>query len=117
MTVLAAMGGKSEEHFDGIAGDWSHVVPDFHTLAIECIANTDAKWWPRTGGLPDDAFIHDGQLTKRVVRVTTLSALAPYPDALLWDVGAGCGSIAIEWMRAARVRRQLQLNPMKTDRR
>ena len=53
-------------------------------------------------GLPDEAFVHDGQLTKREVRAATLAALGPAPDALLWDVGAGCGSVAIEWMRAAR---------------
>ncbi|HEX9668284.1 MAG TPA: precorrin-6Y C5,15-methyltransferase (decarboxylating) subunit CbiT, partial [Thermoanaerobaculia bacterium] len=52
-------------------------------------------------GLPDEAFRHDGQLTKREVRAATLAALAPVPDQLLWDVGAGCGSVAIEWMRAA----------------
>jgi precorrin-6B C5,15-methyltransferase / cobalt-precorrin-6B C5,C15-methyltransferase len=46
--------------------------------------------------------MHDGQLTKREVRAATLAALAPSPDKLLWDVGAGCGSIAIEWMRSAR---------------
>ena len=57
---------------------------------------------PPVPGLPDDAFLTDGQLTKREVRAATLAKLAPYPGALLWDVGAGCGSIAIEWMRAAR---------------
>jgi precorrin-6Y C5,15-methyltransferase (decarboxylating) len=57
---------------------------------------------PPIAGLPDEAFRHDGQLTKRDVRTATLARLAPYPGALLWDVGAGCGSIAIEWMRAAR---------------
>lgn len=102
MTVLAALGGKREERFDGLAEDWSHDVPDFHTLAIECIAGETAQWYSRAGGLPDEAFVHDGQMTKRVVRSATLSALAPYPDAVLWDVGAGCGSVAIEWMRAAR---------------
>jgi len=102
MTVLAALGGSREERFDGVAESWSHDVPDFHTLAIECVASLDAKWYSRTGGLPDDAFIHDGQMTKRVIRSATISALAPFQDALLWDVGAGCGSIAIEWMRAAR---------------
>lgn len=102
MTVLSAMGGAHEARFDGLAEDWSHEVPDFHTLAIECVADENAKWYSRTGGLHDEAFVHDGQMTKRMVRSTTLSALAPYPDALLWDVGAGCGSIAIEWMRAAR---------------
>ena len=102
MTVLAAMGGEREERFEGVASSWSLQVPDFHTLAVECLANDDAQWHSRVGGLPDEAFVHDGQMTKRIVRSTTLCALAPYPDALLWDVGAGCGSIAIEWMRAAR---------------
>ncbi len=111
MTVLAAMGGPREERFDGVAESWSHLVPDFHTLAIECVADKDAKWYSRTGGLPSDAFIHDGQMTKRIVRSTTLSALAPYPDALLWDVGAGCGSIAIEWMRAARGAKAIAIEP------
>jgi precorrin-6Y C5,15-methyltransferase (decarboxylating) len=57
---------------------------------------------PPAPGLPDDAFVSDGQLTKREVRAATLAKLAPYPGALLWDVGAGCGSVGIEWMRAAR---------------
>ena len=111
MTVLAAMGGEREERFDGVAKSWAHVVPDFHTLAIECVANKDAKWYSRSGGLPDEAFVHDGQMTKRIVRSATLSALAPYPDALLWDVGAGCGSIAIEWMRAARGAQAIAIEP------
>lgn len=55
---------------------------------------------PAVPGLPDDAFAHDGQLTKREVRAMTLAALAPSPGMVLWDVGAGCGSIAIEWMRS-----------------
>jgi precorrin-6B C5,15-methyltransferase / cobalt-precorrin-6B C5,C15-methyltransferase len=56
----------------------------------------------RVPGLPDDAFRHDGQLTKREVRAATIAALAPTPGQLLWDVGAGCGSIAIEWLRSHR---------------
>ncbi len=51
--------------------------------------------------MPDDAFEHDGQLTKREVRAVTLARLAPLPGETLWDIGAGCGSIAIEWLRAA----------------
>ena len=74
---------------------------DFNTLAVECVADPDAQSLPRVPGLPDEAYRNDGQLTKREVRAITLSALAPSPRALLWDVGAGCGSIAIEWMRAA----------------
>jgi precorrin-6Y C5,15-methyltransferase (decarboxylating) len=54
----------------------------------------------RTPGLPDDAFEHDGQLTKRAVRAVTLAALEPGPGLQLWDVGAGSGSIGIEWLRA-----------------
>ena len=102
LTVLANLGGDSEQRFDGIAEDWSGTIPDFHTLAVECIADETATLFSRTGGLPDEAFIHDGQLTKQVIRTATLSALQPYPDALLWDVGAGCGSIAVEWMRSCR---------------
>ena len=102
MTVLAALGGEREQRFDGHAETWSHDVPDFHTLAVECVAVGDRGWFSRVGGLPDNSFVHDGQLTKRVIRSATLSALAPYPDAVLWDVGSGCGSVAVEWMRASR---------------
>ncbi len=109
MVALAAMGAANEAWFEGIAADWNHEVPDFHVLAIECKGDFDAIWYSRVGGLPDDAFAHDGQLTKRVVRSATLSALGPYPDALLWDVGAGCGSVAIEWMRSSRGARAIAI--------
>ena len=56
--------------------------------------------------LPDDAFAHDGQITKQSIRAVTLAALAPRPGELLWDVGAGSGSIAIEWCRSGRVARR-----------
>ena len=75
---------------------------DFNLLAIECVADADAALVPRVAGLPDESYRHDGQITKREVRAVTLAALAPTPGALLWDIGAGCGSVAIEWMRAAR---------------
>lgn len=52
---------------------------------------------PRGFGLPDDAFAHDGQITKRAIRAVTLSALAPRPGELLWDIGAGSGSVSVEW--------------------
>ena len=80
----------------------SHSGSEFNTLAIECISDGSARHLPLTAGLPDDAFRHDGQLTKREVRAASIAALAPYPGAVLWDVGAGCGSIAIEFLRAAR---------------
>lgn len=111
MHVLAALGSGNEQRIDGVAADWSKTVPDFHTLAIECIADETATVFSRAGGLPDDAFQHDGQITKQVVRTVTLAGLMPYPDALLWDVGAGCGSVAIEWMRAARECRAIAVEP------
>ncbi|MEO9168167.1 MAG: precorrin-6y C5,15-methyltransferase (decarboxylating) subunit CbiE [Aestuariivirga sp.] len=103
VTVLESLGGDKERITNFIADqnpslNWS----PFNTLAIHCIASPDAKVYSRLSGLPDEAFVHDGQLTKREVRAVTLAALAPAPDQLLWDVGAGCGSIAIEWMRGAR---------------
>ncbi|MEP1207319.1 MAG: precorrin-6y C5,15-methyltransferase (decarboxylating) subunit CbiE [Rhizobiaceae bacterium] len=102
MVALAALGGDREERFDGTAETWQHDVPDFHLLAIECAAGENAQFYPRTGGLPDSAFVSDGQMTKQDVRAATLAKLAPFPDAVLWDIGAGCGSVSIEWMRAAR---------------
>ncbi len=103
ITVLENMGGPRENSICFRAEDFrERSFADLNTLAIWCRRGPGAALLPRIPGLPDDAFIHDGQLTKREVRAATLAALAPYPDALLWDVGAGCGSIAIEWMRAAR---------------
>ena len=100
LTVLERMDGASESHIDGTAATWAtDQTDDFNTVAIHCTAEPNATHLTRTPGLPDDAFEHDGQLTKQEVRAITLSALAPAPGTILWDVGAGCGSIAIEWMR------------------
>lgn len=77
----------------------TQVFSDFNSLGIECRQGPNARHLPRTPGLPDDVFENDGQITKRDVRAVTLAALGPTPGQLLWDVGAGCGSIAIEWMR------------------
>lgn len=110
ITVLENMGGSQERQSSFIAGEFQGTsYCDLNTIGIECIANVDAALLPRVPGLPDDAYIHDGQLTKREVRAATLAALGPTPDALLWDVGAGCGSIAIEWMRAARGARAIAI--------
>lgn len=100
ITVLERLGGPGEKRFDGIARNWSHArCADLNTLAIECRAEAGTCSRPRVPGLPDGAFASDGQLTKREVRAVTVAALAPLPGLLLWDVGAGCGSIAIEWLR------------------
>ena len=110
MTVLEHMAGPDERRIDGSAGDWSETgVADFNTIAVECRAGADAQVLARTPGLPDGAFENDGQLTKREVRAATLAALMPLPGQRLWDVGAGCGSVAIEWLRAARGARAIAI--------
>jgi precorrin-6B C5,15-methyltransferase / cobalt-precorrin-6B C5,C15-methyltransferase len=103
VTVLEHMGGARERIYSGQAESWAHPrSADLNTLAIECRASGHARALALTPGLPDDAFQHDGQLTKREIRAATLSALRPLPGQLLWDVGAGCGSIGIEWLRTHR---------------
>jgi len=116
MTVLAHMGGESEARFDGLAEGWDHEVPAFNTLAVECIAAPDAALMPRVPGLSDDLFRHDGTMTKQEVRAATLAKLMPMRGALLWDIGTGCGSVAVEWMRAARYARAIGIEP-RADRR
>ena len=116
LTVLAAMGGEREERFNGTAETWAHEVPAFNTLAVECIAAGGAALMPRVPGLADDLFQHDGTMTKREIRAATLGKLMPMRGALLWDVGTGCGSVAVEWMRAARYARAIGIEP-RADRR
>lgn len=110
LTVLGALGGDNETRIDGTARDWNADSPAFHTLAVECHADEDADLTPRWG-LPDDAFAHDGKMTKQDVRAATIAKLWPRRGALLWDIGAGCGSVAVEWMRAARDARAVGLEP------
>lgn len=103
LVVLENMGGPDERLTHCLADDHgAHEFGDFNTLAIDCVAGSDAVTFAPVAGLPDAAFSHDGQLTKREVRATTLAKLMPGPNRLLWDVGAGCGSVAIEWLRAAK---------------
>jgi precorrin-6Y C5,15-methyltransferase (decarboxylating) len=100
LTVLEHLGGEAERRIDGVASDWNDSpIADLNLVAIECIAEPNTPRLSRLAGLPDSAFKHDGQLTKRDVRAITLARLAPIPGELLWDVGAGSGSIGIEWMR------------------
>jgi len=101
VTVLERMGGTHERIVEGTAASWSKTeVAVLNAIAVYCIADAGVIPLPRLPGLPDNAYHHDGQLTKREVRAITLAALAPTPGELLWDVGAGCGSISIEWMRS-----------------
>ena len=116
MTVLANMGGAEEARFDGLAESWAHVVPPFNTLAVDCVAAPEAALLPRVPGLADDLFQHDGTMTKREVRAATLAKLMPMRGALFWDIGTGCGSVAVEWMRGSRYARAIGIEP-RADRR
>ena len=100
MTVLAQLGGPAETRTDGTADGWAH--PPGDPLNVVAVACAGPSGLGETPGLPDSAYDHDGQLTKREVRAVTLAHLAPRPGELLWDVGAGSGSVGIEWLRAHR---------------
>ena len=116
LTVLAHLGGTCEAVIEGDAQSWGdRRVADLNTIAIVCRGAPGTRALPLFAGLPDNAFEHDGQLTKREVRAATLAALAPLPSETLWDVGAGCGSIAIEWLRAGEGRSAaaIERNPMR----
>jgi precorrin-6Y C5,15-methyltransferase (decarboxylating) len=101
MTVLERWGGPHARRLDGLAEDWPHAeCADLNIVAITALPAPGAAVWSSVPGLPDEAFEHDGQLTKRAIRAATLAALAPLPGQRLWDIGAGSGSVAIEWLRA-----------------
>ena len=100
LTVLEAMGGKRERRLSMLARDFDADGFDpLNTVAIE-VADLGERIPPRAPGLPDDWFESDGQMTKREMRALTISALAPRPGETLWDVGAGSGSISVEWLLA-----------------
>ncbi len=101
ITVLEHLGGERERSISDIARSWSKSdVAALNIIAVECQIDPSKTPLNCLPGLPDSAYHHDGQLTKREVRAITLAALAPMPGELLWDVGAGCGSIGIEWLRS-----------------
>ncbi|KQX49587.1 MULTISPECIES: bifunctional cobalt-precorrin-7 (C(5))-methyltransferase/cobalt-precorrin-6B (C(15))-methyltransferase [unclassified Streptomyces] len=103
LRVLEQLGGPAERILDGTAADWPYERTDpLNVLALDCVRGPEALRLGAVPGLPDEAYEHDGQLTKRYVRAATLAALAPAPGELLWDIGGGSGSIGIEWMRAHR---------------
>jgi precorrin-6Y C5,15-methyltransferase (decarboxylating) len=120
MHVLERLGDSARErHVHGTAGTWDEPPGDpLNVVAVSC--RREART-PRLGavpGLPDTAYEHDGQLTKRHVRAATLAALAPAPGELLWDVGGGSGSIGIEWMRTHPACRAVTVerDPARADR-
>jgi precorrin-6B C5,15-methyltransferase / cobalt-precorrin-6B C5,C15-methyltransferase len=115
MTVLERLSGIHERYVTDIAANWTQTdLADLNAIAVECVADSGIAL-SRTPGLSDSAYHHDGQLTKREVRAVTLSALAPTPGELLWDVGAGCGSISIEWMRSHPRCRAIAIEKLRTQ--
>jgi precorrin-6B C5,15-methyltransferase / cobalt-precorrin-6B C5,C15-methyltransferase len=101
LTVLAALGGPRENiHVTTAAGFELGATGALNVVALDVAAASGARILARTPGLADDLFEHDGQITKREIRAVTLSSLAPRRGELLWDIGAGSGSVAIEWMLA-----------------
>ena len=106
LTVFGSLGGETETRHEGTASAWAATdpvssLPAFNTLAVHCLGTPEQRLG-KLPGLPDDAFQHDGMLTKRAIRAVTLSRLMPARGEVLWDIGTASGSIAIEWMRAAR---------------
>ncbi|MFI8836993.1 precorrin-6y C5,15-methyltransferase (decarboxylating) subunit CbiE [Streptomyces afghaniensis] len=103
MRVLEQLGGDRERTTaESTADDWPARQPPgdpLNIVAVECRRAPDALRLGAVPGLPDEAYEHDGQLTKRHIRAATLGVLAPAPGELLWDIGGGSGSIAVEWMR------------------
>ena len=112
VTVLADLGGEQEAVGPADGRPHSRLA----IIAIDCRLDGGVTPLPCVPGLPDDAFEQDGQLTKREIRAPALAALAPVPGQLLWDVGAGSGSIGIEWMRVHPASRTIAVEP-RADRR
>ena len=115
LQILEALGGPRETVRSTSAEHYPFGATDpLAIIAIECVASPEARQISLGGGLPDEWFEHDGQMTKRELRVLAISALRPMPGQLLWDIGAGAGSIAIEWllrhesMRATAFERSLE---------
>jgi precorrin-6Y C5,15-methyltransferase (decarboxylating) len=101
LTICEAMGGLSERiRMAEAEGFALENMAALNTIALEVVSEHGGRVLPRAAGLPDEWFEHDGQITKREIRAMTLSQLAPRRGDLLWDVGSGSGSIAIEWMLA-----------------
>jgi precorrin-6Y C5,15-methyltransferase (decarboxylating) len=99
LTVLEQLGGPAERRRDATARRWAADPPN-DVDALNVIAVRYLPEDRQLQVLPDDAYAHDGQITKQSMRAVTLAALAPRPGERLWDVGAGSGSIAIEWCRS-----------------
>ncbi|HYP46157.1 MAG TPA: precorrin-6y C5,15-methyltransferase (decarboxylating) subunit CbiE [Propionibacteriaceae bacterium] len=100
LTVLSDLGGHTESRIDTSADLWGEqVAAELNVVCVTCVAGEASALWSNGPGLPDEAYEHDGQLTKRDLRASALAHLMPVAGQLLWDVGAGAGSVGIEWLR------------------
>ncbi len=97
MVVLGDLGGAAETRVETTPATFAGPAPRLNLVALELSGPLETGW---ATGIPDELFEHDGQLTKRALRAAALARLLPVPGQLLWDVGAGAGSVGIEWMRA-----------------
>ncbi|WP_108819964.1 precorrin-6y C5,15-methyltransferase (decarboxylating) subunit CbiE [Pseudovibrio sp. Alg231-02] len=113
LTILEHLGGPQEKVISREAEEYSDQAAELNTIAIEAKPIPNTPVLSRTPGLPDSAFRHDGKMTKQEVRAVTLAKLAPIPGQLLWDIGAGSGSIGIEWLRAAKDTKALAIEPLE----
>ncbi|MDL9948477.1 precorrin-6y C5,15-methyltransferase (decarboxylating) subunit CbiE [Gordonia sp. ABSL11-1] len=95
--VLGDLGAPSESRVDSTADEFDGAAGPLNIIALELSGPVVGGW---TSGLPDELFVTDGQITRRDIRASALARLSPLPGQLLWDVGAGAGSVGIEWMRA-----------------
>lgn len=115
--VLAHLGGRHEQAWSGTAEELARSpnFTDLNVVAVHCRADPDSRSLPRIAGLDDDVFLHDGTVTKAEVRAVAVAALLPMPGLLLWDIGAGAGSIAIEWLRCEPTARAIAVE-LRSDR-
>lgn len=102
LAILEHMGGKDERILTSTANGWQvGAAADFNSIGIEAIADKFAPIIPNIAGLDDTHYVHDGQLTKADIRAATLNKLLPTLNSVIWDLGAGAGSVGIEYMRLA----------------
>jgi precorrin-6Y C5,15-methyltransferase (decarboxylating) len=100
LTVLGDLGSPTESRVDGVAASWAGgPAPRLHLVCVECQAHPSRSARSLVPGLEDTAYDNDGQLTKRVVRAAALAHLAPQPGDVMWDLGAGAGSVGVEFAR------------------
>jgi precorrin-6Y C5,15-methyltransferase (decarboxylating) len=111
MHVLEALGGPCERIASTTAAAFALEPAALNMVALEVVAEAGTRVLPLSTGLPDAFFEHDGQITKSEIRAVTLAALAPRQGELLWDIGCGSGSVAIEWLLRHPTNRAIGLEP------